>query len=92
MTWQVRQSTRFSRTYKRLNDSLAKAVDSAVEKIAADPSVGVKKKGDLAKLYVYKFRHQGQLYLLGYTKDSVIRVLYLEDLGPHENFYRDLKR
>ena len=92
MTWQVRQSTRFSRTYKKLNDSLAKAVDAAIEKIAEDPAIGSKKKGDLAKLYVYKFRHQGQQYLLGYTKDSVIRVLYLEDVGPHENFYRDLKR
>ncbi len=92
MTWQVRQSNRFSRVYKRLSDPLAKAVDSAVEKIAADPSIGEKKKGDLAKLWVYKFRHQGQLYLLGYTKDSVIRVVFLEDLGPHENFYRDLKR
>jgi mRNA interferase RelE/StbE len=92
VTWQVRQSNRFSRVYKRLSDPLAKAVDSVVEMIAADPSIGEKKKGDLAKLWVYKFRHQGQLYLLGYTKDSVIRVVFLEDLGPHENFYRDLKR
>jgi mRNA-degrading endonuclease RelE of RelBE toxin-antitoxin system len=92
VTWQVRQTSRFSRTYKKLNDSLAAAVDRAVVKIAEDPAIGEKKKGDLAKLWVYKFRHQGTLYLLGYSKDSVIRVIYLEQVGPHENYSRDLKR
>jgi hypothetical protein len=42
-------------------------------------------------LLVHKFRSQGQLYLLGYTLDDEIRLVYLEALGPHENFYRDLK-
>ena len=37
------------------------------------------------------FRLQGQLYLLGYTRDEEVRLIYLEALGPHENFYRDLK-
>jgi hypothetical protein len=30
--------------------------------------------------------------LLGYTLDVQIRLIYLEAVGPHENFYRDLKR
>ena len=50
------------------------------------------KKGDLAALRVHKFRSQGQLYLLGYTVDDTIRLIYLEAVGPHENYYRDLKR
>ncbi len=41
---------------------------------------------------VYKFRSQGQLYLLGYTLDDAVQLVYLEAIGPHENFYRDLKR
>ena len=48
--------------------------------------------GDLAALRVFKFRSNGQLYLLGYTLDETIRLIYLESVGSHENFYRDLKR
>jgi hypothetical protein len=54
--------------------------------------LGNKKNGDLARLLVLKFRSSGQLYLLGYTRDEHIRLIYLEAVGPHENFYRDLKR
>ena len=54
--------------------------------------IGVQKKGDLAALYVYKFHSSGQLYLLGYSLDDSVRLVYLEAVGPHENFYRDLKR
>lgn len=91
MVWEVRQTNRFARVYKRLNDSTAAAVDNAVSLISADPTIGEKKSGDLAKLWVYKFKHQGQLYLLGYTKDKDICVIYLEAVGSHENFYNKLK-
>jgi len=91
MKWEVRQTNRFARVYKRLNDSTAFAVDKAVSAITANPEIGEKKQGDLAKLWVYKFKHQGVLYLLGYTKDRDICIIYLEAIGPHENFYRDLK-
>ena len=30
--------------------------------------------------------------MLGYTREEEVRLIYLEALGPHENFYRDLKR
>ena len=60
--------------------------------MAGSPAIGERKKGDLADLLVFKFRSQGQLYLLGYTLDDQIRLVYLEAVGPHENFYRDLKR
>ncbi|MDP2417484.1 MAG: type II toxin-antitoxin system RelE/ParE family toxin [Hydrogenophaga sp.] len=30
--------------------------------------------------------------MLGYTRDDEVCLVYLEALGPHENFYRDLKR
>lgn len=92
MSWAVRQTRRFARTYKKLHDNVASEVDVAVEAVADDPDIGELKKGDLAQLRVYKFRIQGQLYLLGYTRDDEVRLVYLEAVGPHENFYRDLKR
>lgn len=92
MSWEVRQTRRFSRSYKKLHDNAAADVDEAVLTIAANPKVGERKKGDLSQLCVYKFRIQHQLYLLGYTCDESVRLIYLEAVGPHENFYRDLKR
>lgn len=91
MSYGVRQTRRFARQYKKLHDNIAADVDTAVEEVAADPSLGERKKGDLADLLVHKFRSQGQLYLLGYTLDDEVRLVYLEALGPHENFYCDLK-
>ena len=89
--WTVLQSRRFARQYKKLQDNVAAEVDAAVARVQQDPYVGEQKKGDLAALRVVKFRCGGQLYLLGYSLEEVIRLVYLETAGPHENFYRDLK-
>jgi mRNA-degrading endonuclease RelE of RelBE toxin-antitoxin system len=90
--WLVQQTRRFSRQYKKLQDNTAADVDSAVGEIRQNPEIGERKKGDLAALRVFKFHSGGQLYLLGYTLDEGVRLIYLEAVGPHENFYRDLKR
>ncbi len=90
--WVVRQTRRFARAYKKLHRNIIPDVDNAVETIAIDPDLGERKKGDLAQLYVYKFRSQNQQYLLGYTRDNEIRLIYLEAIGYHENFYRNIKR
>jgi mRNA interferase RelE/StbE len=74
------------------HDNVAADVDAAVEAISDNPTLGERKKGDLANLLVVKFRSQGQLYLLGYSLAEEIKLIYLEAVGPHENFYRDLKR
>lgn len=92
MRYEVLQTRRFARQYKKLHDNVATDVDAAVKTVAGKPSIGERKKGDLADLLVYKFRSQGQLYLLGYTIDEGVHLVYLEAIGPHENFYRDLKR
>lgn len=92
MSYSVQQTRRFARQYKKLHDNIATDVDSTVAIIAAEPGIGERKKGDLANLLVYKFRSQGQLYLLGYTLDEAMRLIYFEAVGPHENLYRDLKR
>lgn len=92
MSYGVEQTRRFGRQYKKLQDNVAADVDSAVEIVADDPAIGERKEGDLVDLLVYKFRSQGQLYLLGYSVDDVVRLIYLEAIGSHENFYRDIKR
>jgi mRNA interferase RelE/StbE len=93
MSWNIQQTRRFTRVYKKLtNATLIADTDTAVATVADNPDVGERKKGDLTQLWVHKFRSQGQLYLLGYTREDEVRLVYLEALGPHENFYRDLKR
>lgn len=92
MSYSVKQTRRFARQYKKLHDNIAADVNKAVEIIAGSPTIGEREKGGLADLLVFKFRSQGQLYLLGYTLDDQVRLIYLEAVGPHENFYRDLKQ
>lgn len=81
MTYGQRQTRRFARSYRKLHDNVAQDVDQATEVVAADPAVGERKKGDLADLFVYKFHSQNQLYLLGYTVDAEVRLVYLEAVG-----------
>ncbi len=92
MTYQIKQTRRFARQYKKLHDNVVWDVNDAISVVAANPAVGERKKGDLTHLWVYKFRSQGQLFLLGYTVDNDFRLIYLEAVGAHENFYRDVKR
>lgn len=90
--WSVLQTRRFAKQYKKLHDNIAADVDGIVEKVRQNPDIGEQKKGDLAALRVFKFHSNGQLYLLGYTLDECMYLIYLEAVGSHENFYRDLKR
>ena len=86
----VQQSTLFRRAYKRLHPNQKADVDDAIAEIVNDPNLGEPKKGDLAGVFVYKFKCNGQLTLLAYEYDEASRMLLL--LGSHENFYRTLKR
>lgn len=92
MSYSVLQTRRFAKQYKKLHNNTAAVVDQAIMAIANNPEIGERKKGDLATLYVYKFRINEQLFLLGYTLNNAIELVYLESIGSHENFYRDLKR
>ncbi len=87
---QVLQSAAFSRAYKKLHKAHKADVDDAVEAIVKAPDLGEAKRGDLAGVYVYKFKSNSQVMLLAYAWDPETRMLLL--LGSHENFYRDLKR
>ena len=65
-------------------------LDQEVLKISQDPSLGEEKKGDLAGVFVHKFKINTMQYLLAYRK--VGQDLELVMIGPHENYYRDLKQ
>jgi hypothetical protein len=88
-TVQILQAAAFRRAYKRLHPNQKADVDAAVQTIVANPEIGEPKKGDLAGVFVYKFKCVGQLTLLAYEYDPATRLLLL--LGSHENFYRELK-
>ena len=58
--------------------------------LITNPLLGEEKKGDLAGVRVHKFDCVNQLYLLAYWWDEDSRTWLA--VGPHENFYHDLKR
>lgn len=66
-------------------------LDNALRVISSDPSVGEAKVGDLLGVRVFKFRLSQQQCLLAYRilDEESVKLL---TFGPHENFYRDLKR
>ena len=67
-----------------------KGLDDAVLDILNDPSIGEEKAGELAGVFVHKFKINKQLILLSYTYDE--NEINLLTFGSHENFYRDLKK
>lgn len=66
------------------------ALDREVKNIAENPAIGEEKKGDLRGVFVHKFKLKTTQYLLAYRK--IGSDLELVMIGPHENYYRDLKQ
>ena len=81
----------FDRAAKKLYRAQKAELDEAVKTVAGDAKIGEEKVGDLAGIRIYKFRMSNQLWLLSYRilDEDSIKLL---TVGPHENFYRDLKR
>jgi len=92
----------FSQYIKKAHKPLQLAIEDAVEDICANPSIGEAKVGDLAGIWVYKFKFNRQEYLIAYKlptqeeqDQSICIELLLIDfykVGSHENFYDELKR
>ena len=81
----------FAKATKKLHAPQKLELAAALKQIVKEPAMGEAKVGDLVGVYVYKFRLSQQQCLLAY------RILDPESIklltfGPHENFYRDLKR
>jgi mRNA-degrading endonuclease YafQ of YafQ-DinJ toxin-antitoxin module len=88
---QIDQFSAFGRVVKKLHANAKHDLDNAIKELIKNPAAGDMKKGDLAGIRVYKFQMAKQLTLLAYTYDEPNDCLTLLALGPHENFYRNLK-
>ena len=95
MALNVCATASFDRLVKKLHGKDKKLVDSAVAAVAAKPTLGEEKKGDLLGVFVYKFKLNKQETLLAYEllpNQLKPKTVVLLALGPHENFYVALKR
>jgi|TARA_Y100000031_G_scaffold152028_1_gene194356 mRNA-degrading endonuclease RelE of RelBE toxin-antitoxin system len=83
------QSRSFEKKVKRFTKKEKLILDKQIRKIVKDPSIGQEKKGDLRGVQVHKFKIHVAQYLLAYRVMG--DTLQLIMIGPHENYYRDLK-
>ncbi len=84
------QSRSFQRKVKKFTKHEKNKLDAEIRKINDNPSIGSEKKGDLRGVFVHKFKLQKNQYLLAYR--FLGENLEMIMIGPHENYYRDLKR
>lgn len=92
----------FSQYVKKARKPLQLTIEDAVEAVCVNPDIGEAKQGDLAGIWVYKFKFQRQEYLLAYRPPTVeqrqqsaaVEFLMIDfyQVGSHENFYDELKR
>lgn len=72
-------------------------IEIRVAEVCNNPNIGQQKLGDLQGVFVYKFRFNTQEYLMANQFDNfacAIEITWIEfcQIGPHENFYTQLKR
>ncbi len=95
MTLDIQVTTSFARAAKKLHARDKKVVDQAVRDLADSSNLGEEKRGDLAGYFVYKFKLNNQETLLAYAlqpdKFKPTSIILMA-VGPHENFYVQLKR
>jgi len=84
------QSRSFEKKVKRFASTEKSSLDREIKRIMRDPHLGEEKKRDLRGVYVHKFKTNTIQYLLSYR--MVGNDLGLIMIGPHENYYRDLKK
>lgn len=85
----ILQSKSFERKVKKFDKTQKRLLDQQIQRIITNPAIGSGKKGDLRGVLVHKFKLISTLYLLAYR--VVGEDIELIMIGPHENYYRDLK-
>ena len=86
----IYQSRSFEQKVKKMPKQEKEVLDQEIRIIAENPSIGEEKRGDLRGVFVHKFKLKTNRYLLAYRKAG--DDLELVMIGPHENYYRDLKQ
>ena len=84
------QSRSFEQRVKKFNKTQKSILDEQIKLIIDNPEIGTEKKGDLREVFVHKFKIKTLQYLLAYRFDEDFLELIM--IGPHQNYYRDLKR
>ena len=86
----IYQSKSFEKKVKKFSKKEKSDLDNEIKQIIQNPAIGSEKKGDLRGIFVHKFNLQSQLYLLAYrfVNEGCLELIMI---GPHENYYRDLK-
>jgi hypothetical protein len=87
----------FAQFVKKASKPLQLAIEIRVAEVCTNPRIGQQKLGDLGGVFVYKFRFNTQEYLMAYQFDyfsGAIEITWIEfcQIGPHENFYTQLKK
>ncbi|MDP1808836.1 MAG: type II toxin-antitoxin system RelE/ParE family toxin [Actinomycetota bacterium] len=85
----IYQSRIFEKAVTKISKPGKKVLDEEIKKIVDNPFLGNEKKGDLSKVFVHKFKVKTTQYPLAYRVHE--EALELIMIGPHENYYRDLK-
>lgn len=85
----VYQSRTFENKVKKFTKYEKEALDGEIKKLVENPLIGEEKKGDLKGVFVHKFRIKTLQYLLSYR--MIRKDIELIMIGPHENYYKDLK-
>ncbi|CCK80792.1 type II toxin-antitoxin system RelE/ParE family toxin [Desulfobacula toluolica] len=85
----ILQSRSFERKVKKFSKKDKVILDEQIQIIVEKPSIGEENKGDLRGVHVHKFKIKTILYLLSYRfmGDNLELIM----IGPHQNYYRDLK-
>ncbi len=86
----IYQSRSFAKKVKKLAKAEKSTLDEEIKEIVSNPEIGIEKKGDLRGIFVHKFKIKSSQYLLSYRFTETELELIM--LGPHENYYRDLKK
>jgi len=85
----IYQSRIFENKIKKFSKQEKGILDEEIKRIIGNPFVGEEKKGDLRGINIHKFKIKTIQYLLSYR--MIDDGLELIMIGPHENYYRDLK-
>ena len=85
----------FARAVKKLHSKDKAILDENVKVVANEYTIGEEKRGDLNGVFVHKFKLNNRETLLAYRPQPDKfnpQALILLAVGPHENFYVQLKR
>lgn len=86
----VLQSRLFEQRVRKFSKEQKLILDEQIKLLIENPEFGTEKKGDLKEVFIHKFKIKTIQYLLAYRFNE--EKIELIMIGPHQNYYRDLKR